>query len=206
MWMTTLRITPASSPAGCLSSPARWSRSQADRSERVVEVDDQAHSTARNPHANADPVVGRVHEVHVMAAVVGPLALEIEMRAEDRGIRVARPTAEILGPPVAGVARGPKAVARIAADEVAAQVVDRELPRVRPRDVRRDAGRELERSHAPAAGAAAGAGRGDPAASPRAVHELQVVGLDGSPRSAAHGTAARRAAAGRGSRSAARSA
>ena len=36
---------------------------------RVVEVDDEADATARHPHADADAVVGGVHQVHVVAAV-----------------------------------------------------------------------------------------------------------------------------------------
>ena len=41
----------------------RWSGSG------VVEVDHEADPPARDPDADADPVVGRVHQVHVVAAV-----------------------------------------------------------------------------------------------------------------------------------------
>ena len=54
----------------------------------------------------------------------------------------------------------------------------------------------LERGDVPAAGAAAAAARRDPAAGPGAVHQPQVVGLDGAPRAAADGAAAARPAAG----------
>ena len=52
----------------------------------VVEVDHQADPSARDPDADPDPVVGRVHQVHVMAAVVRLLALEEEVGGEDGGL------------------------------------------------------------------------------------------------------------------------
>src|SRR5204863_2537319 len=105
---------------------------------RRVEVDHQPDATAGHPHPDADLVEPRVHEVAVVAAVVGALALEVQVRAEDRAVRVARAAAEVLAPAVAGVARTAEAVARGPADEVIALVVDREPLRVRTRDVGAD--------------------------------------------------------------------
>src|SRR4051794_37282705 len=83
-WMMALRITGGSSPALTGLSPARWSGRTVVRagpwprgpdSERVVEVDDDAYPTARHPDPDPDTVVHRVHQVHVMATAVRPLAL-----------------------------------------------------------------------------------------------------------------------------------
>ena len=113
MWMTTLRITAGSSrcrPARRLRPDGPGSAAHgpgADRVlARVVEVDDQADAPAGHPDADPDPVVRRVHQVHVVAAAVRLLALEEEVRAEDRRVRVAGAAAEVLGPAVARVAGG----------------------------------------------------------------------------------------------------
>src|SRR5947207_817568 len=73
------------------------------RSARVVEVDDEPDSTAGDPDPDPDPVVGGIHQVDVVTAAVRLLALEVEMRSEHRGVRVARPAAEVLRPDVARV-------------------------------------------------------------------------------------------------------
>ena len=110
--------------------------------------------------------------------------------AEHRGACAARPAADVLGPAVAGVAGPAEAIAGVAADEVAAVVADREPLGVRPADLRADPAVELERGDVPTAGAAAGAARGDPAAGPGAVHQPEVVGLDGRPAAATDRAAA----------------
>src|SRR6188768_3140764 len=89
-------------------------------SARVVEVDDEPDPAARHPYADPDAVVLRVHQVHVVAAVVRPLALEEQVRPKNRAVRVARAAAEVLSPDVARVAGGAEPVAGVAADEVAA--------------------------------------------------------------------------------------
>src|SRR5947209_5578241 len=103
MWMTTLRIMGSivrvRAPVVCRpmvrvrrgrpAGTSGWVVS-GNVLERVVEVDDEADAAARDPDADAHPVVGAVHQVHVVAAVVGLLALEVEVRAEDRRVRVAR--------------------------------------------------------------------------------------------------------------------
>ena len=106
-WMTTFRITgrsrarrrrrhrPDGHPPDGPPGERRGPRSG------VVEVDDQADPAAGDPDADAAPVVVGVHEVPVVAAVVRLLALEVQVRAEDRVERVARPAAEVLGPAVA---------------------------------------------------------------------------------------------------------
>ena len=106
------------------------------RESGVVEVDHQPDAAVRDPDADPDPVVGGVHQVPVVAAVVGLLALEVQVRAEDGAVRVARPAAEVLAPAVARVARVAQPVAGRPADEVVALVVGREALRVRPRDAR----------------------------------------------------------------------
>src|SRR5215212_12212749 len=116
-WMTTLRITGRSCGYERASSSSRWSGSG------VVEVDHQPHAAARDPYPDPDPVVFRVHEVHVVAAVVWALGLEEEVRAEDGSAGVAGPAAEVLGPPVAREAAGLQPVRGRAADEVVAQVL-----------------------------------------------------------------------------------
>src|SRR4051794_19846491 len=110
----------------------------------VVEVDDEADSAAGRPDADPDAVVFRIHQVDVVAAVVRALALEEEVRREDRGPRIAGPTAEVLRPPIARVARRLQPVGRAAADEMAAQILRRQHPGVRTRDLRADPGVELE--------------------------------------------------------------
>ena len=194
MWMTALRITAGSSPAAALS-PARWSRAAMVRRltaagrppSRVVEVDDEADAAARHPDPDPDPVVGRVHEVHVVAAVAGLLVLEEEVRPEDRGVGAARrAAADVLGP---AVARGsPPRSSRSPG-----------LPSMKwlhrcsiascfaygRRDLRRDPAVEPERRDVPAARAAAAPARGDPAAGPGAVHQPEVVRLDRAPAAAA---------------------
>ena len=83
-----------------------------------------------------------VHQVHVVAAAVRPLALEVEVAAEDGAVRIARAAAEVLAPAVAVVAGAAQAIAGVAAAEVGAHVVDGELLGVRPRDLRADPGVE----------------------------------------------------------------
>src|SRR5712671_865973 len=120
-WMITLRIIP-----GALTST------------RVIEVDDEPDAAARDPHADTDAVVLGVHQVDVMAAAVRLLALEEEMRAEDRGRWVAGPTAEVLGPDVARVTGAPESIAGGAADEVVADVPRCQQLGVRSADPGRD--------------------------------------------------------------------
>ena len=104
----------------------------------VVEVDDER----TRPPDTQTPIPTRsylrVHQVHVVAAVVRLLALEEEVRAEDGAVRVAGAAAEVLGPDVARVAGRAQPVAGVAADEVAALVADRELLGVRPGDLGAD--------------------------------------------------------------------
>src|SRR6516164_7423392 len=106
------------------------------------------------------------------------------MRSEHRLVRVAGAAADVLRPPIARVARAPEAIARVAADEVAAVTVDGEQPRVRPADLRADPGIELERGDIPSARAAASAGRRHPSPGAGAVHQPEVVGLDLGPAAA----------------------
>src|SRR5215213_7537033 len=133
-WSRAAGVSNKSAFSGC--SPLRWMIASritvgALASAGVVEVDHEAYPSTRDPHADPRAVVFRVHHVHVMAAVVRLLALEEEVRTEHGGIRIARPTAEILGPDIARVAGGAESIAGVAADEVAALVVHREALRVR---------------------------------------------------------------------------
>src|SRR6476659_2531122 len=99
---------------------------------RVVEVDDEADAPVRHPYADADPVVHRVHQVHVVPAAVGAFALEEAMATEHRAVGIARAAAEVLAPAVAVVSSSAQTVAWVAAAEVGAHVVDGELLGVRP--------------------------------------------------------------------------
>src|SRR6476646_7801251 len=98
----------------------------------VVEVDDEPHPTRRHPDPEADAVVHRLHEVHVVTTVVRPLALEVQVTPEHRRIRVPGSTAEVLGPLVTPEAGPPQSIARGAVDEVVADVAGGEQLRVRP--------------------------------------------------------------------------
>src|SRR5206468_6261998 len=98
-----------------------------------------ADPTARDPDADPDPIVHRVHQVDVMPAVGRLLVLEEEVRAQHRGIRVPGPAAEVLGPSIRGVASTTETVARVTADEVAAVGADRQLLGVWPAELRADA-------------------------------------------------------------------
>ena len=64
-------------------------RASANDASAGVEVDHQPDATAGHPDADADLPERRVHEVPVVAAVVRPLALEEQVRAEHGGERVA---------------------------------------------------------------------------------------------------------------------
>src|SRR4051794_8585401 len=161
----------------------------------VVEVDHQADTASRHPHADPDTVVLRAHQVRVMTAAVRLLALVEQVRRENGGFGATAAAADILGPRVVVVSGAAEAIARAAADEMAAIGADREPLGVRPRDLRADTGIELERCDVASARAAAGTRRGDPATGPGAVHESEVVGFDRSPAAAAD-----RAAAGDGDR------
>src|SRR3990172_12295132 len=160
-WMTALRITAGGSG--------------------VVEVDDEADPAAGDPDPDAHPVVLRVHQVDVVATAVRLLALEEEVRPQHGGVRVPAPAAQVLCPDVARVARCAKAVAGGAAGEVAADVVDGQLLGVGPRDAGRDPGVLPQGGDVPATGAVGAAARGHQAARPGAVHEAQLVALDGGP-------------------------
>src|SRR5690606_26268609 len=118
-----------------------------------------------------------------------PLALEVQVAAQDGGERIARATAQVLGPAVAAVAGCPEAIARVAADEVAAHVAGGQLLGIRPGDLAADPAVELECGDVPAAGAGARAAGADDATGARAVHEVQVVALDGRPAARPDGTA-----------------
>src|SRR4051812_27701088 len=102
MWMTAFRITGRCSPRAAAGGPDPMV--PASRL-RVVEVDHEADAAARHPHADPHPVVRRVHEVHVVAAVVRALVLEEEVRAQHGAVRVPAATTEVLGPAIAVVAR-----------------------------------------------------------------------------------------------------
>ena len=99
MWSTAFRITAMR----WLGARVQTADVQPGRSVRsgVVEVDHQADLAARDPDPDPDPVVGRVHQVDVVATGVRPLALEEQVRAEDRGARTPRPAADVLGPAIA---------------------------------------------------------------------------------------------------------
>ena len=81
----TLRITPPSWPLG-------GARARGPMVPRlgVVEVDDQPDAAVRDPDADADAVVLRVHQVDVVAAVGRLLALEEPVGRQDRDVGVAR--------------------------------------------------------------------------------------------------------------------
>src|SRR5829696_2263917 len=189
-WMQTLRITGAWSRTGAGPSPARRSR-WGGRASGVVEVDDEPDPAPGHPDADAGTVVGRVHEVPVVAAVVRLLGLEEQVRAQDGGRCPAGATADVLRPPVAREAGPPEAVVGAAADEVAALVAGRQELGVGPGHLAADPGAQAQRGDVASAGRGAGAARGDPAARPGAVHEPQVVPLDGLP-VAGHGPSAPR--------------
>ena len=76
---------------------------------RVVEVDDEADPSARDPHADADAVVLLVHQVDVVAAVVRLLALEEPVRAEHGRSGTTGAAADVLGPGVVGVSGSTRA-------------------------------------------------------------------------------------------------
>src|SRR6478609_8856934 len=189
IWSTTFWITAPSWAEGRPLVSRTLVRSG------VVEVDDEADAPAGHPHADPDAVVLRVHQVHVVAAIGRLLVLEEEVRAEDRRPGATGAAADVLGPGVVRVAGRAQTVARIAADEVAAVVADREPLGIRPRHLRADAAVEPERRDVATARAAARPARGHPAAGPRAVHEAQVVRLDRRPRATADRTAASAASA-----------
>src|SRR3989337_1820920 len=79
---------------------------------RVVEFGHETDASAGDPDADADDREAGVLDVPPVAAVGRHLALEEEVRAEHRTVRVARAAAEVLGPAVAAVtpAAGTRAV------------------------------------------------------------------------------------------------
>src|SRR3990172_7360339 len=165
---------------------------------RVVEFGHETDASAGDPDADADDREAGVLDVPPVAAVGRHLALEEEVRAEHRTVRVARAAAEVLGPAVAAVTAAVEPVAGITVGIVAADAARGEELRIRPRHPRRYAGAQRERRHIVAVPAAAVADaapvRLHPAAGTRAVEEAEVVLLHAQP------GCARRAAAPAGGR------
>src|SRR3990172_4258515 len=157
---------------------------------RVVEFGHETDASAGDPDADADDREAGVLDVPPVAAVGRHLALEEEVRAEHRTVRVARAVAAVTAAvePVAGITVG----------IVAADAARGEELRIRPRHPRRYAGAQRERRHIGAVPAAAVADaapvRLHPAAGTGAVEEAEGVLLHAQP------GCARRAAAPAGGR------